>query len=120
MYQVSKCAPQEGLHDLEKAFGHFFRRAQEKVAGKKVKVGFPRFKSKKNWLGSFRLTGAIHILEKTIQLPRMGKLRLKESGYLPLSGARILNATDSGKAGRWFVSAKVEMEYLTMRGKQSL
>ena len=80
MYQVSKCAPQDALHDLEKAFGHFFRRAQEKAAGKKVKVGFPRFKSKKNGLGSFRLTRAIHILEKTIQSPRMAKLRLKESG----------------------------------------
>ena len=32
-----------------------------------VKVGFPRFKSKKNGLGSFRLTGAIHVFEKAIQ-----------------------------------------------------
>jgi putative transposase len=111
MYQVSKCAPQEALRDLDKAFGHFFRRAQEKVAGKKVKVGFPRFKSKKNGLGSFRLTGAIRIFEKTIQLPRLGRLRLKERGYLPLNGAHILNATVSEKAGRWFVSVQVEMEY---------
>lgn len=111
MYQVSKCAPQEALRDLDKAFGHFFRRAQEKKAGKKVKVGFPRFKSKKNGLGSFRLSGAIHIFEKTIQLPRLGRLRLKERGYLPLSGAHILNATVSEKAGRWFVSVQVEMEY---------
>jgi len=103
MYEVSKCAPQESLRDLDKAFTNFFRRAQEKKAGKKDSVGFPRFKSKKNGLGSFRLTGAIHVFDKLIQLPRLGKLRLKERGYLPVSDAHILSATVSEKAGRWFV-----------------
>jgi len=110
MYAVSKCAPQEALRDLDQAFAHFFRRVKEKKAGKQLKVGFPRFKSKKNGLGSFRLTGAIHIFEKAIQLPRLGRLRLKERGYLPGSGAHILNATVSEKAGRWFVSLQVKME----------
>ena len=110
MYAVSKCAPQEALRDLDKAFTHFFRRVKEKQAGKNVKVGFPRYKSKKQGLGSFRLTGAIHVFEKAIQLPRLGKLRLKEFGYLPTSGVHILNATVSEKAGRWFVSVQVEME----------
>ena len=30
---------------LQKAYQNFFRRCEEKKAGKKVKVGFPRFKS---------------------------------------------------------------------------
>ena len=47
MYEVSKCAPQEALRDLDQAFKHFFRRVKEKRAGKAVKVGFPRFKSRK-------------------------------------------------------------------------
>ena len=110
MYEVSKCAPQEALRDLDKVFAHFFRRVKEKKAGKPVKVGFPRFKSKKNGLGSFRLTGAIHVFEKSIQLPRLGNLRLKERGYLPVGGAHILSATVSEKAGRWFVSLQVEMD----------
>jgi putative transposase len=110
MYAVSKCAPQEALRDLDQAFAHFFRRVKEKEAGKKIKVGFPRFKSKKNGLGSFRLTGAIHVFEKAIQLPRLGVLRLKERGYLPVSGAHILSATVSEKAGRWFVSLQVEID----------
>jgi transposase len=78
MYAVSKCAPQEALRDLDKALAHFFRRVKEQQAGRNVKVGFPRFKSKKRGLGSFRLTGAIHVFEKAIQLPGLGKLRLKE------------------------------------------
>jgi putative transposase len=110
MYEVSKCAPQEALRDLDQAFAHFFRRIKEKRAGKKIKVGFPRFKSKKHGLGSFRLTGIIHVFEKAIQLPRLGLLRLKERGYLPVSGMHILSATVSEKAGRWFVSLQVEME----------
>jgi len=33
MYDVSKCAPQEALRDLEKAFKHFFRKCQLKKMG---------------------------------------------------------------------------------------
>jgi len=110
MYEVSKCAPQQALRDLDQAFAHFFRRVKEKKSGKRVKVGFPRFKSKKNGSGSFRLTGTIRVFDKAIQLPRLGLLRLKERGYLPVVGVHILNATVSEKAGRWFVSLQVEME----------
>jgi len=109
MYEVSKCAPQEALRNLDQAYAHFFRRMKEKKAGKKIEVGFPKFKSKKNGLGSFRLTGAIHIFEHAIQLPRLGRLRLKERGYLPVEGVHILSATVSERAGRWFVSVQVEM-----------
>jgi putative transposase len=78
MYEVSKCAPQEALRDLDNAFSHFFRRCQLKREGKwKGKVGYPKFKSKRKGLGSFRLTGAIHVYEKAIDLPRLGQLRLK-------------------------------------------
>src|SRR5438552_2905210 len=60
MYDLSKCAPQEALRDLDNAFRHFFRRCRLKQEGKwKGKLGYPRFKSKKKGLGSFRLTGAI-------------------------------------------------------------
>ncbi len=109
LYEVSKCAPQEALRDLDRAFQHFYRRVKEKRAGKSVKVGFPRFKSRKRRVGSFRLTGAIRIFEGHIQLPRLGILRLKERGYLPTGDVHILNATVSEKAGRWFVSVQVEM-----------
>ena len=33
MYDVSKCAPQEALRNLDSAFSHFFRRCQLKKAG---------------------------------------------------------------------------------------
>jgi putative transposase len=108
MYEVSKCAPQEALRNLDRAFANFFRRVKEKKAGKKIQVGFPRFKSKKDGLGSFRLTGAIHVFDGAIQLPRLGLLRLKERGYLPVDGVKVFSATVSERAGRWFVSIQVQ------------
>jgi putative transposase len=113
MYSVSKCAPQEALRNLDEAFSNFFRRLKEKKAGKRRgQVGYPRFKSKKRSKKSFRLTGTIRVFEKSIQLPRLGVLRLKERGYLPEESedVHILSATVSEKAGRWFVSVQVEMK----------
>jgi putative transposase len=107
MYEVSKCAPQEALRDLDRAFANFFRRLKE--GGK---PGFPRFKSKKRGIGGFRLTGTIRVFERHIQLPRLGRIRLKERGYLPLDNPKvhIMSATVSEQAGRWYVSLQVEEE----------
>jgi putative transposase len=81
MYQVSKCAPQEALRNLDVGFTHFFRRCALTMQGKwKGTVGYPRFKTKKHGLGSFRRTGRIVVSETAIELPRLGRLRLKERG----------------------------------------
>ncbi len=98
MYAVSKCAPQEALRNLDNAFAHFFRRATLQKHGKlHGKLGYPRRKSKKRGLGSFRLTGAIAVFPDAVQLPRLGRLRLKERSYLP-ADANILSATVSEQA----------------------
>ncbi len=95
MYEVSKCAPQEALRDLDKAFNNFYRGLKEGTD-----VGFPKFK-KRGEHDSFRLTGTIKIKGKAIQLPRLGTIRLKE---VPKIRGRILSATVSREADRWFVS----------------
>src|SRR6516225_10098185 len=60
MYAVSKCAPQEALRNLDAAFAQFFRRCQLKQAGKlRGTLGYPKRKTRKRGLGSFRLTGSI-------------------------------------------------------------
>ncbi len=101
MYEVSKCAPQEALRNLDNAFRNFF---QGLKAGRKV--GFPKFK-KKGRNDSFRLTGAIHVLAHHVQLPRIGSVRLKEH---PVVEGKILSATVRREADRWFVSIAVEQE----------
>ncbi len=111
MYEVSKCAAQEALRDLDKAYKHFYRKVKLKAQGKyKGKVGFPKFKKRSKAIGSFRLTGAIHVFADAVQLPRIGKVRLHEHGYIP-TDAKILAATVSEQAGRWYVSVQVEEEH---------
>jgi len=114
LYEVSKCAPQEALRDLDRAFAHFYRRAAEKKQGKlKGKVGYPRFKTRRRGPGSFRLTGSIHVEARRVKLPCLGWIRLKEKGYLPADGTEgvhLLSATVSCRAGRWFVSLQVQQE----------
>jgi putative transposase len=77
------------------------------------KPGFPKFRSRKRGIGSFRVWGRIHVECGRIKLPRIGWLRLKEKGYLPYCGdaeIKVLSATVCERAGRWFVSLQVEEE----------
>ena len=104
MYKSSKSSPQNSLRDCDKAFQNFFTRCKKKVNGKK---GFPKFKSKKNEKQTFRLDGAISIGYDCIKLPRIGKLKLAEKNYIP-TDCKILSATVSKRAGKWFVSVQVE------------
>lgn len=104
MYNSSKTSPQNALRDCDKAFQNFFTRCKKKVKGKK---GFPKFKSKKNEKQSFRLDGAISVGSDCIKLPRIGKLKLAEKGYIP-TDCKILSATVSKRAGKWFVSVQAE------------
>ena len=101
MYQCSKCAPQEALRDLGRSFKNFQRGLKE---GKRI--GFPKFKSKGRH-DSFRLTGAIRFEGRKIQLPRLGKIRIKEKRKKYYKG-RILSVTVSRRVNRWFVSVTVE------------
>jgi len=101
MYEISKCAPQEALRDLDRAFKNFYRGLKE---GKRV--GFPKYK-KKGIHDSCRLTGTIKVHEQSIQLPRLGVIRLKEKTQVE---GKILSTTLSRQADRWYVSITVELE----------
>ncbi len=105
MYETSKCAPQEALRDLHTAFKNFYRGLK---SGKKI--GFPRFK-RRGIKDSFRLTGTIRFHERVIQLPRIGKVRIKEKKESYYNG-RILSVTVRRQANRWFVSVTVEENIL--------
>ena len=81
-------------------------------------VGFPRFKKKGRARDACRFTtGAIRVLpdRKHVQLPRIGVLKTYESTRklarrLEQGTARILAATISRQADRWYVSFTVEVE----------
>jgi putative transposase len=101
MYEVSKCAPQEALRDLDRAYNNFFGAIRQ---GRKI--GHPTFK-KKGVRDSFRLTGTIKINGKKAQLPRIGVINLKEE---PEIQGRVLSVTLSREADRWHISFTAELE----------
>lgn len=105
MYEVSKCVPQEALRDLDNAFKNFTR-------GRKIgqKIGFPKFKSKHKNKDSFRIYDNFNITNFKIHIPKIGKVRLKEKGYIPVKDIHINSMTVSKKADKWFVSVQCEQE----------
>lgn len=103
VYGVSKCCGQEALRDLDRAFTNFWRGRQ---AGRPV--GFPRFRKKHGRRDAFRLTGRITVRPRSITLPRVGGVRTKEA--TEKFRGRILSATVSREADRWYVSLAVEVE----------
>jgi len=103
-YKVTEAA----FVDLDAAYQNFFRRIK---AGDKP--GFPRFKSKHRSPMCFRMRDHIHIEPRRIKLPKIGWVRLAESGYLPSEDTvKLLSVTISERAGHWFVCAQVEEEVL--------
>jgi len=104
--EVSKCAPQEAFRDLEKALKNW----------RKGKSRFPRFKRKKLTSDNgARFTGAIKVFSRHIQLPRIGRVRSKEPTakllkLLEEGKAKILSATVSREADRFYVSLTCEVE----------
>jgi putative transposase len=110
----SKCAYQEAFRDLDRALGDFVNSRKGKRKGKRL--GFPRFKKRGKARDSFRFgSGVMRCSGTTVTLPRLGTVRTHEdtaalSRRLADGTARILSATVSRTAQRWFVSFTVEAE----------
>jgi len=99
--EVTKCAPEAAFNNLNSAFRCFFRNIK---AGKKP--GYPKFK-KKGVHDSFTVDNSKFIVDgKRIKIPKLGWVHLTEE--LRLNG-KILSATISKVADKWFVSISVEM-----------
>src|SRR6266487_4607820 len=110
----SKCAYQEAFRDLDQALRDFIKSKKGQRKGNRLR--FPKFKKRGKCRDSFRFTtGAIACGGTTVTLPRLGTIRTHESTRklarrLEAGTARILSATVSRTAQRWFVSFTVEVE----------
>jgi putative transposase len=117
----SKEAYSGGLDALARALKGWSASRKGKRAGKRV--GFPRFRRKgvhdscRFTTGAIRITDARHIV-----LPRLGTLRTAEdtdslTHLLTAGKARILSATISREADRWFVSFGLEVDRAAPRNR---
>ncbi|MCD7735693.1 MAG: IS200/IS605 family element RNA-guided endonuclease TnpB [Lachnospiraceae bacterium] len=98
--EVDATALQSALRDLDTAFQNFFRRVK-----RNEKPGYPKFRSKRNNHQSYKskcVGTNIKILDKSVQLPKLGKIKCRVSKAVQ---GRILSATVSrNPSGKYFVA----------------
>ena len=111
--EPDKWALQNSIRDLDSAFKNFFKGE-----------GYPKFKSKHKSRASYRTSytnNNIELLDSSIKLPKLGKVKIKDRTYRPKTG-RILNATVfKTKTGKYFVSicfTDVVVESLSKTGNK--
>jgi putative transposase len=103
---------ESAFRDLERALRDFIKSRKGERKGRRL--GFPRFKKRGRSRDSFRLLGALRCSGTTVRLSRLGDIRTHEDTAALVAalgkGARILSATISRTAQRWYVSFCVELE----------
>jgi putative transposase len=110
----SKCSYQEAFRDLDRALRDFTRSRAGQRKGRRL--GFPRFKKRGRCKDSFRFSsGVMRCCGAEVTLPRLAAVRTHESTRklarrLENGTARILSATVSRTAWRWFVSFAIEVD----------
>lgn len=111
--EVDSTALQSSLKDLDRAYKNFFRRIEQGDS----KVGFPKFKSKRDNRKSYRAKMSIKLNDNTIQLPKLGLVKCKVSKQVE---GRVLSATVSqNPSGKYFVSVlctDVDIQQLQQTG----
>ncbi|WP_460758560.1 RNA-guided endonuclease InsQ/TnpB family protein [Nocardiopsis oceani] len=105
--EVSTVVLQQSLRDLDAACRTFF----DGLAGKRPRMGAPRFKSRKDHRQSVRFTANARwkITDQgKLALPKIGEIKVKWSRALPSAPATVTLIKDS--AGRYFASFVVETD----------
>ena len=97
LQEVDKCALQNAVKHLDVAYKNFFCGIR-----KGERVGFPRFKSKKNRHQSYQTNCNIKVYDKAVQVPKLGKVKCRVSKEVK---GHILSATVSRiHSGKYYVS----------------
>ncbi|RYH25720.1 MAG: transposase, partial [Alcaligenaceae bacterium] len=104
MLEVTKCAPQEAIMALGKAFSNFF-------AGR---AKYPRFKARGRH-DAFRISQGFFAADGSrLRIPNLGWVRMRE----PLRFAgRLVSATISRTAGGWYAAVAVDTQDNVLRSE---
>jgi putative transposase len=106
VYDVAKDVAEGAFTNLGAALKNYYDSKNGKRHGRKV--GFPKFKSRKNKRWSFRLNNdKIDVADHALYVPKLGWVNMAES--LRLEG-RPMGAVVSRQADRWYVSITVELD----------
>lgn len=104
--EIDSISLQQTLRDLDSSFKNFFRGLK-----KGIKVGFPKFKSKRNNKSSYRtqnVNSNIQVFNNEIKIPKIGLIKYKNSRTF---NGTINSATISKtNTNKYFISILVEIE----------
>ena len=89
---------QQVLADLQRAFVNFFER----------RARYPRFKSRKRDQARFRIPQRVRVVERGVQVPKIGRVRLRLSQ--PLEGQTKSATFKQDACGHWYVSLVAETQ----------
>lgn len=106
VYEVAKDVAEGAFTNLGAAMKNYYDSKKGERRGKKV--GFPKFKSKKDHRQSFRLNNdKFRVEDHNFYVPKLGWVNMAEK--LRFQG-KVLGAVVSRQAGHWYASITVEME----------
>ena len=96
VYEVTKYASQQPFIQLQQSYNKFFKK----------QGGRPKFKKKGKSKDSFYIGGdQIKVIGKKVKIPKLGLVKLREN--IRFDG-KIMNATVSKIADKWFISFCIE------------
>ena len=97
LLEVTKCAPQQAIKNLGKAFTGFFKKQNK----------YPRFQKKGKNDSFYMDNSVIEVAGKKIRIPKLGWVKMREN--IRFYG-NIISATISRTADKWFVSIQIAIE----------
>jgi putative transposase len=106
VYEVAKDVAEGAFRDAATALKNYFDSKSGKRKG--AKVGFPKYKSRKNQKQSFRLNNdKFYVDGHSVYIPKLGLVNMAEE--LRFVG-KIMGAVVSKVADWWFISIQVELD----------
>lgn len=97
LLEVTKCAPQQAIKNLGKAFVSFFKKQNN----------YPKFQKKGRNDSFYMDNSVIEVAGKKIRIPKLGWVKMREN--IRFYG-NIMSATISRTADKWFVSIQIAIE----------
>ncbi|MGL5414794.1 MAG: IS200/IS605 family element RNA-guided endonuclease TnpB [Clostridium sp.] len=104
--EIDSISLQQTLRDLDNSFKNFFRGLE-----RGIKIGFPKFKSKRNNKSSYRtqnINSNIKVFNNEIKIPKIGLIKYKNSRtFNGIINSATISKTNTNK---YFISILVEIE----------
>lgn len=110
--EIDSCILRTTLDDLERGYDNFFRKRNSypKFKSKNCRESYRTICNRSNYKGNDYASIKIDLEKRVIKLPKLDEIRIR--GYRKLMNFpyKILNATITKEAGRYYVSVCVEQE----------